>query len=79
MVSIDPKQWERQAYGTTEAEMERMLARFGDRRPAEVEFAVSVLSDVQELVAQIGGMEPAKAEEARQYLNRAKWALLRVK
>ena len=55
--------WCKQAYGCSEAELERGIA---DWPTTKTMLAGSILSDAQELLAM------GRTEEVRQYLNRAK-------
>jgi len=66
MTNEEKIEWQKQAYGCTEAELEEMTRRMLGH---PLMTAAGILSDSQEL------MEMGRTEEARQHINRAKWIM----
>ncbi|MBO0784346.1 MAG: hypothetical protein J2P37_36550 [Ktedonobacteraceae bacterium] len=74
----DQAAWELQCYGCTQAEskagIDQLVAFTNAGRTGPANMALgSILSDVQELIAR------GRNEEARQYINRVKYAIFNAK
>ena len=82
-VEDDRPGWEFQCYGMEESALRRMVDKpcLGATITPPQMIAMSILSDVQELIANgqefMGGTQksPPVFETARQYINRAKWII----
>jgi len=70
-------EWEKQAYGMTKAQLDQMV-KMQAFPGQEMMFAAGMLSDAQEVIgadfngANEGWVSPQQANEARQFINRAK-------
>jgi len=79
-VEDDRPGWELQCYGMERSALRRMVDEPSLGTPPQM-IALSILSDVQELIANgqefMGGTQksPPVFETARQYINRAKWII----
>ena len=79
-VEDDRPGWELQCYGMKENTLRHMVDKPCLGTPPQM-IAMSILSDVQELIANgqefMGGTQksPPVFETARQYINRAKWII----
>jgi hypothetical protein len=75
MTTLEKLNWEKQAYGMTAAEVDRMVKE--QAFPGtEMMFAAGMLSDAQQIMDpefnQDGWVSPETANQARQYMNIAK-------
>ena len=75
MTEKEKLEWELQAYGCSKAEVLRMVKE--QAFPGtELMFAAGILSDAQEILSaefnEDGWVSPDQANQARQFLNRAK-------
>ena len=75
MTEKDKLEWELQAYGCSKASLMRMVKE--QAFPGtELMFAAGILSDAQEILSaefnENGWVSPDQANQARQFLNRAK-------
>lgn len=74
--------WELQAYGCTAYELDRMVKEqcFEGQ---ELLFAAGILSDAQEIISaefnEDGWVSPDQANQVRQFLNRAKHIMFKLK
>ena len=71
-------QWELQAYGCTAAAIDNALQDYRD----PLMLAASMLSDAQEIISPDfnpdGAVDEAVANQARQYMNRAKYIIFKM-
>ena len=74
--------WELQAYGCSKAQLEHIV-KTQCFPGEELIFAAGILSDAQEIISaefnEDGWVSPDQANQARQFLNRAKFIMFRVR
>jgi hypothetical protein len=76
-------EWEMQAYGMTEADIDKMVAIQAMPVPnGKLLFAAGLLSDAQQVIDpefnQDGWVDPETANRARQYINIAKYIMFKT-
>jgi len=82
MKSLETVNWEKQAYGMTTDQIDRMVKE--QAFPGtELLFAAGMLSDAQQIMdpefSDEGWVSPQTANQARQYMNIAKYIMFKVR